>query len=170
MRLNNVALILAGLAIISNTPSTAQEGSKQPTTTVAVKRLNWRNLAGTFKNERGAVIKVFVENGSLSAKHIKLVGTMAEYQVRPNSTLFTDMSPVNGNQLILSTEDCWTYCAKSDCPDMAPYKNCSMTLTVAPDFNSFKSSARSPQYYSSRCYWALKQPWKTENSKWRRID
>ncbi len=173
MRFNNVAMVIALLTFMSSAPSSADEsnkpGSKQMTTTVAVGSQAWKELLGDFRSEAGAEIRLFDENGTLSAKHLKLVGTMAEYEVPPHSVLFLNASPVKGNQLVIHTDECWTYAAKSDCPSLLPYKRCTMTLTFSPDYNGFKSVAKSPQYYSSRCAWALKQPWKSETSNWKRI-
>lgn len=146
-----------------------QPAPSRPGATVELDRWAWRRLVGTWRAKNGAEMVIKEDSGALTGRHHVVVGTAASYGVKPGNIMFMSLLPLKGNPLILHSDSGWVWPSKTDCPRLIPNTDCSVTVMVAPDYDSFRMHFKAPRYWSKQCKWALTKPWFTETTDWKKL-
>jgi hypothetical protein len=125
-------------------------------------------IPGLWASKNGCQILIQGTDGSYTAQNVKRSARQRVMGVPENSTYFTGGKITKWEPLTMESKGCWTFVQQGDCPHLAPFTRGEVTFTFQLT-NIANSRSRVPQYYSSKCIWAVNQPWSVDTSVWTKI-
>jgi len=125
---------------------------------------------GKWKSSDGAVMLIYKEGDKLTGRMIKRNAKLIAQELPDGFFIFRNGTVKLGPPVSLQSSNAYVYAVKSDCPTLQPHSGAQITLNMDKGKDRLYVSAKTPQYSTRTCRWALTSPWVTENTTWTRVE